>query len=83
MFTPFSVFGSSLILLREGEQGIVTFCKNQDEIILKKLVSMEVMPGTIITLEEKLPSFVIKVGNKRWQINKEVASAIYVRVANS
>ncbi|NEU72189.1 ferrous iron transport protein A [Hassallia byssoidea VB512170] len=71
------------ILLREGEQGIVTFCNNQDEIILKKLISMEVVPGTIITLEEKLPSFAIKVGNRRWQIDKEVACAIYVRVANS
>lgn len=83
MFTLFDVTGSSLILLRQGEQGIVTFCNNQDEIILKKLISMEVMPGTIITLEERLPSFVIKIGNTRWQIDKEVACAIYVRVANS
>ncbi len=83
MFTPFDVTGSSLILLQEGEQGIVTFCKNQDEIVLKKLVSMEVVPGTIITLEEKLPSVVIKVGNRRWQIDKDVACAIYVRVVNS
>ncbi|GAX43764.1 FeoA family protein [Tolypothrix sp. NIES-4075] len=71
------------ILLRKGEQGIVTLCNNQDEIILKKLISMEVVPGTIIILEEKLPSFVIKVGNRRWQIDKEVACTIYVRVANS
>ncbi len=83
MFNPFDVTGSSLILLREGEQGIVTFCKNQDEIIFKKLVSMEVMLGTIITLEERLPSFVIKIGNTRWQIDKEVTCAIYVRIVNS
>lgn len=83
MFTPFDVSGCSLILLRKKEQGIVSFCKNQDEIILKKLVSMKVMPGTIITLEEKLPFFVIKVGNTRWQIDKDVACAIYVRVVNS
>lgn len=83
MFTPFDVIGCSLILLQEGEQGIVTFCKNQDEIILKKLVSMELMPGTIITLEERIPSFVIKVGNTRWQIEKDVACAIYVRIVNS
>ena len=41
------------------------------------------MLGTIITLEERLPSFVIKIGNTRWQIDKEVACAIYVRVVNS
>lgn len=83
MFNPFDVIGSSLILLQEGEQGIVTFCKNQDETIFKKLISMEVMPGTIITLEERLPSFVIKVRNTRWQVDKEVACAIYVRIVNS
>ena len=83
MFTPFDVIGCSLILLQEGEQGIVTFCNNQDEIILKKLISMKVMPGTIITLEERISSFVIKVGKTHWQIDKEVACAIYVRVVNS
>ncbi|MEH2302301.1 MAG: FeoA domain-containing protein [Nostoc sp.] len=32
------------------ERGIVTFCKIQDETILKKLISMGVIPGATITL---------------------------------
>ncbi len=31
MFTPFSIKGSSLELLRTGEKGIVTFCKVPNE----------------------------------------------------
>lgn len=83
MFTPFSVTGCSLELLRVGERGIVTFCKSQDETILKKLTSMGVIPGNTITLEQHFPSLIIKVGNTSSPIDLESVRAIYVRIADS
>jgi ferrous iron transport protein A len=80
MFSPFSVTGCSLELLRTGERGIVTFCKSQDETILKKLISMGLTPGTTITLEQKVPWLIIKAGNISLALDIKSIRAIYVRV---
>ncbi|MEO3704547.1 FeoA family protein [Trichormus azollae] len=80
MFTPFSVMGCSLELLKTGEQGIVTVCKTQDEIIRKKLISMGIKTGTQVLVEQQFPTFVIKVSNLPMTIERDIARAIYVRV---
>jgi ferrous iron transport protein A len=80
MFSPFSVTGSSLELLKIGEKGIVTFCKNDNEIIQKKLIAMGVKQGTNISVEQRVPSFIVKVDNISLTIDKEIARAIYVRI---
>ncbi|MBE8989001.1 FeoA family protein [Nostoc sp. LEGE 12450] len=83
MFTPFSVTGCSLELLRTGERGIVTFCKSQDERILNRLILIGVMPGTTITLEQNLPSFIIKIQNTSLALDTESIQAIYVRILDN
>ncbi|MBD2569447.1 FeoA family protein [Anabaena lutea] len=80
MFTPFSVMGCSLELLKSGECGIVTVCKTQDEIIRKKLISMGIKTGNMITVEQQFPTLVIKCGTLSMTIDREIARAIYVRV---
>jgi ferrous iron transport protein A len=83
MFKSFSVIGCSLELLKIGEQGIVVFCKTQDEIIKKKLMMMGVIPGITISLEQQFPSLNIKVGNIPVITDRETARAIFVRIINS
>ncbi|BAZ31122.1 FeoA family protein [Cylindrospermum sp. NIES-4074] len=83
MFTPFSVTGCSLELLKPGERGIVIFYKTLDETIRKKLISMGITSGTLITLEQQFPSWIIKMGNISLTIDRETARAIYVRVIDS
>ncbi|MBW4456897.1 MAG: ferrous iron transport protein A [Nostoc indistinguendum CM1-VF10] len=83
MFTHFSVTGCSLELLRTGERGIVTFCKNKDETILQKLISMGVAPGATVTLEQNFPSFIIKLGNTSLAPDIESIRAIYIRIINN
>ncbi|MBD2365214.1 ferrous iron transport protein A [Anabaena minutissima FACHB-250] len=80
MFTPFSVSGCSLELLRLGEKGIVTSCKIQDQAVMKKLISLGLTTGTNITVEQEFPSLLIKVGNILLEIDKELARTIYVRI---
>ncbi|WP_442938011.1 FeoA family protein [Nostoc sp.] len=75
--------GCSLELLKTGERAIVTFCKSQDETILKKLISMGVIPGTTITLEQHFPSLIIKVGNTSLALDMESIRAIYIRIINN
>jgi ferrous iron transport protein A len=83
MFTPFSVTGCSLELLKTGERGIITFCKSQDESILNKLISIGITPGATITLEQNFPSFLIKLENTSIALNIESIRAIYVRIVNN
>ncbi|WP_017314843.1 FeoA family protein [Mastigocladopsis repens] len=80
MFYKFSVIGSSLKLLKTGEQGIVKFCNIKDEKILRELISMGLRPGISITLEQRVPCFVIRVGERRLTLTREIAQRIYVRI---
>lgn len=80
MFTPFSVTGCSLELLKTGERGIVTFCKNQDESILNRLISIGITPGATIILEQNFPSFLIKIENTSLALDTESIQAIYIRI---
>ncbi|RAM52005.1 MAG: ferrous iron transport protein A [Hapalosiphonaceae cyanobacterium JJU2] len=82
MFNSFSVTGSSLELLKIGDQGIILFCNTQDEKILDQVISLGLTPGICFTLEQNFPNVVIKFNSKRLVINKEIASQIYVRILN-
>ncbi|MEH2157761.1 FeoA family protein [Nostoc sp.] len=83
MFTHFSVTGCSLVLLRTGERGIVTFCKSQDKTILNQLISLGITSGTTITLKQHLPSFIIKIENIDLALDIESIRAIYVRILDN
>jgi ferrous iron transport protein A len=80
MFTPFTIMGCSLELMKAGDCGIVTVCQSQDEIIRKKLILMGIKTGDTITVEQQFPTFVIKCGSLSMTIDREIARAIYVRV---
>ena len=80
MFTPFTIMGCSLELMKAGDCGIVTVCQSQDEIIRKKLILMGIKTGNTITVEQQFPTFVIKSGGLSMTIDREIARAIYVRV---
>ncbi|MEH2135937.1 FeoA domain-containing protein [Nostoc sp.] len=83
MFTCFSVTGYSLELLTIREQGVVTFCKSHDEIILSKLILIGILTGNIITLKQNFPSFVIKMENTSLTLNTESIRAIYIPIINN
>ncbi|OUL30499.1 ferrous iron transport protein A [Nostoc sp. RF31YmG] len=83
MFTPFIVKGCSLELLRTGEEGIVTFCKNSHEQIRKQLRATGINLGNKIDVVQKFPFLQIKVNNINMTINLELACTIYVRITNS
>ncbi|WP_036489367.1 FeoA family protein [Myxosarcina sp. GI1] len=76
----FSVHYSPLDYMGTKTQGVITAISNKDDRIVKKLLAMGVHTGMQITLEQRFPSFVIRVGQTRIAIDKSIASSIRVRV---
>ena len=55
----------ALSSVKSGEGGTVAALKTEDETLLRKLMAMGVSPGISITLEQRFPSYIIKVGRTR------------------
>ncbi len=82
MFTErFTVCGSSLKLLKAGEQGVVTRIHSTNPKILQKLRTMGIAPGKPIALEERFPRFVVRLGGDRVILDEPTIQAIYVRMS--
>ncbi|MDJ0600709.1 MAG: FeoA family protein [Crocosphaera sp.] len=80
MFTrTFTIESSALNLMKEKEKGVITQFRKSDENLLRKLISIGIMPGLPIILEQKFPSYVIKVDGTRIALDRSIAKAIYVR----
>ncbi len=78
--TEFSVQGTSLKSLRSHEHGVIsrihTVCKSTAQ----KLRVLGVVPGKPISLEQRSPRLIIRVGNHCHVLNDTEINAIYVRV---
>ncbi|NJM73276.1 MAG: ferrous iron transport protein A [Scytonema sp. RU_4_4] len=82
MFEKFCITGSSLELLKKGERGIIKFCNIKDEQSLQEMISMGIIPGTSITVEQQFPCFVITAGERQLTLTRKLAQRIYVRIDN-
>jgi ferrous iron transport protein A len=80
MYSPFTVTSSSLELLKVGDRGIIKFCNVQDKNIIKKLNSLGLTTGVMISVKQDFPSLIITVGTILLEIDKELARSIYVRL---
>lgn len=81
MFTQgFTLAGSSLKLMNIGEGGVVTALRNADDTVMRKLTEMGVLPGKSITLEQRFPRFVVKVGTRRFALDNTMIHSVYVRL---
>lgn len=82
MFTnKFTVSGSSLALLKAGEQGVVTRFRNADANTSAKLQAMGITPGISITLEQHKPNLIVTAGKTRLALDREICRSIYVRIS--
>lgn len=48
--------------------------------VLKKLISMGVLPGMSVKMLQKFPSYLLQVGNTQLAIDKKIAETIYVKI---
>lgn len=68
----------ALSSVKRGNVGKVAALKTADEVTLHKLMVMGISPGMPITLEQRFPSYIIKVGRTRTAVDKEMAQIIYL-----
>ncbi len=70
----------SLYEMNAGQKGKISYINTKDHEKLKKLLAMGALPGTQINLIQKFPSYVFKVGQTQFAVDKEIAEAVYVRL---
>lgn len=71
---------SALADLSPGQYGRIAYVLSSQSNEVQKLVSIGILPGTQIQLIQRYPSYVFKVGNTQYAVDREIASQIYVRI---
>ena len=67
-----------IIELKKGHKGTIAELITENESILRKLMSMGVLPGLSFEIIQTYPAYVFKIGNTQIAVDKEIASAILV-----
>lgn len=67
-----------LSAIRIGECKTVVGFQTQDESLLRKLIALGLMPGIELVLEQRFPSYIIKLGHTRTALDRETAESIFV-----
>ncbi len=70
-----------MVILSEaepGREGIVASLRTTDSAIANKLFAMGIMPGVSIVVEQRFPSFIVKVGRTRAALDRNIAQVIYL-----
>ncbi len=62
------------------DKGKIAYLQTKDASQMQKLISISAIPGVSIALMQKFPSYVFQIGHSQFAIDKELASAIYVRL---
>jgi len=73
--------GSSPKLLKPKERGTVTRIDSSKTEVVQKLRSMNITIGTMITVEQRSPRFLLRVGSNQVALSDPLQNAIYVRLS--
>ncbi|MCX6355220.1 MAG: metal-dependent transcriptional regulator [Candidatus Aureabacteria bacterium] len=66
--------------LEVRKKAVVSYLHTKNREALKRLLAMGVLPTMDIVLNQNFPSYVFQIGESQFAIDKELASAIFVRV---
>jgi DtxR family Mn-dependent transcriptional regulator len=66
--------------MKEGEHGIVSYLHTLDNDVLKKIMSMNVLPGCSLQVRQISPSYVFETGRSQFAVDRTIADDIYIRV---
>jgi ferrous iron transport protein A len=66
--------------IKKGHECIVTEIITKDDSILRKLMSMGILPGVKLRVILTFPAYVFEAGYTRVAVDKTIASAIIVDV---
>lgn len=66
--------------LKKGQEGIVGELDTNNQGILKKLMSMGVLPGIPLKVIQTFPSYVFQAGYTQIAVDRNIASVILVNI---
>lgn len=64
-----------------GEEGRIVFITPKHHARLDRLSALGLIPGSVVKLHQRQPSYVISIGETDMALDKEIAHEIYVRKA--
>ncbi|UCC69435.1 MAG: metal-dependent transcriptional regulator [Armatimonadota bacterium] len=71
---------SALSDLAPGQGGVVAYIHGRQPEMLQRMLAMGVVPGTPITLLQKFPSYVFRIGQGQLAVDQDTARDVYVRL---
>ena len=71
----------ALSSLASGAKGNIAYLQTKNKAQMQKLLSIGAIPGVHITLMQKFPSYVFKIGHSQFAVDKEMAQSIFVRLS--
>ncbi len=65
--------------LEVGSQGRIVFIIPTKNLRLERLASLGIIPGSILKLKQKIPSFVLEIDETTLALDSEITKSIYVK----
>lgn len=65
--------------LKPSEAGEIAYLAASDDKKMQKLMSMGVLPGSQLSLVQKFPSYIFKVGHSQFAVDDTLAREIFIR----
>ena len=69
---------TTLCTMEPRKTGKISHLETKNPGILKKLVSMGILPGMPVTLLRRSPSYLFEVDQTKYAVDREIANHIYV-----
>jgi ferrous iron transport protein A len=69
---------NALSTVKIGQIQTVVRLRTKENAVLRKLMALGIMPGSNLILEQRFPSYIIKVGHTRTALDREIAASIFV-----
>ena len=66
--------------MKKNQEGIVAELTTDNQNILRKLMSMGILPGMSLRVIQTFPSYVFQVGYTQVAVDKEIASVILINI---
>ena len=61
-----------------GQLQTVAKLRTPEAIVRRKLMALGITPGCTLTVEQRFPSYIVKVGYTRAALDRELAATIFV-----
>ncbi len=61
-----------------GQSQTVVHLETDEHNVMRKLMALGIMPGSDLVLEQRFPSYIIKVGHTRTALDAKTAASIFV-----